>query len=103
MWPSPIALSISCDLERMSGWEFRRIPADDGAPGVIEFGGYDRRFIDDTRRYVEKLLRCKQEPELVRQIFGHSLRKPSAQVPPPIPACTRSLVHRRNVEAVTAS
>jgi cyclase len=89
------------DLERMSGWEFRRILPNHGAPGVIESGGYDRRFIDDTRRYVEKLLRCKQEPELARQdlrtfaaeAFGAG---PTAYFPP------YEAVHRRNVEAVTA-
>jgi cyclase len=88
------------DLERMSGWEFRRILPNHGAPGVIKSGGYDRRFIGDTRRYVEKLLRCKQEPELVRQDLRTFAAEalgagPTAYFPP------YEAVHRRNVEAVT--
>src|ERR1700758_4799811 len=44
------------DLERMSAWDFRRILPNHGAPEVIQSGGYDRRLIEATRRYVEKLL-----------------------------------------------
>jgi cyclase len=88
------------DLERMSAWDFQRILPNHGAPEVIQSGGYDRRFIDATRRYVEKLLRCRQEPELAGQnlerFAGEALASGAIRYFAPYEA-----VHRRNVEAVT--
>jgi cyclase len=88
------------DLERMSGWDIRRILPNHGAPGMIEAGGYDRRFIDDTRRYVEKLLRCKAEPELARQDLETFAAEAFAAGPTTY-FSPYEAVHRRNVEAVT--
>ncbi|MBV9738093.1 MAG: MBL fold metallo-hydrolase [Hyphomicrobiales bacterium] len=89
------------DLERMSGWDFDRILPNHGAPEVIASGGYDRRFIDSTRRYVEKLLRCKQEPQSAAQDLGSfvaaDLASGAIRYFAPYEA-----VHRRNVEAVIA-
>jgi glyoxylase-like metal-dependent hydrolase (beta-lactamase superfamily II) len=87
-------------LERMAGWEMGRILPNHGAPDVIEAGGYDRRLIGDTRRYVEKLMRCKSEPELARQdlktFAAEGFVAGSIAYFSPYEA-----VHRRNVEAVT--
>jgi len=87
------------DLERMSGWKFGRILPNHGAPEVIESGGYNRRFIDATRRYVEKLLRCRQEPELARQDLESFARQDFASGGIRYFAPYEA-VHRRNVEAV---
>ena len=88
------------DLERLSGWAFERILPNHGAPEVIESGGYDRRLIDATRRYVEKLLRCKTQAELTRQdlktFVAEDLVSGATRYFKPYEA-----VHRRNVEAVT--
>jgi cyclase len=88
------------ELERMSGWDIRRILPNHGEPGVIEAGGYDPRLINDTYRYVEKLLRCKAEPELAREdlktFAAEAFASGSVAYFAPYEA-----VHRRNVEAVT--
>ncbi|MCW6512110.1 MBL fold metallo-hydrolase [Lichenifustis flavocetrariae] len=55
------------DLDRLSREAFDRILPNHGALSVIESGGYDRGLLDATRRYVEKLLRCKTQPDLARQ------------------------------------
>lgn len=52
------------DLERMATWPIKRIFPSHGSFEVISSGGYDRRFIEATRLYVEKLLRLKTHPEL---------------------------------------
>ena len=85
----------------MSGWDFRRILPNHGAPEVIESGGYDRRFIDATRRYVEKLLRCKRETRIgcgrtSRASLAEALASGATRYFAPYEA-----VHRRNVDAVT--
>lgn len=88
------------DLQRMATWDFQRILPNHGASEVIESGGYDRRFIDATRRYVEKLLRCKEEPELAGQglerFAGDDLASGAIRHFAPYEA-----VHRRNIGSVT--
>lgn len=87
------------DLKRMADWDFRRILPNHGASEVIESGGYDRRFVGATRRYVEKLLRCKQEPQLAGQdlksFVAEDFASGAIRYFGPYEA-----VHRRNVEAV---
>ncbi|MBV9139035.1 MAG: MBL fold metallo-hydrolase [Hyphomicrobiales bacterium] len=87
------------DLERMSGWVFDRILPNHGAAEVIEAGGYDRRLVDATRRYVEKLMRCRAQPGLAQQdlktFTGEDLASGAIRYFSPYEA-----VHRRNVEAV---
>jgi len=53
------------DLRRLAGWPIQRILPSHGAIEVIEAGGYDKRFIEASLRYVEKLDRCRSEPALV--------------------------------------
>lgn len=55
------------DLKRMQAWEVRRILPNHGALATIENGGYGAELIHATRLYVEKLLRCAAEPELITQ------------------------------------
>jgi len=52
------------DLRRLAGWPIARILPSHGAQGIIEAGGYDRGLIEASLRYVEKLDRCRTEPEL---------------------------------------
>jgi cyclase len=52
------------DLRRMAGWPIARILPSHGAAAVIEGGGYDKRLIEATRLYVEKLERCRTDPAL---------------------------------------
>jgi glyoxylase-like metal-dependent hydrolase (beta-lactamase superfamily II) len=52
------------DLDRLARLSFERILPNHGAPAVIEDGGYGRGLLDATRRYVEKLLRCGDDPGL---------------------------------------
>jgi cyclase len=89
-------------LGRMSSWEFGRILPNHGAQGVIEAGGYGRGFIEDTSRYVEKLLRCKADPELagqdLRSFAAQAFASGSTAYFEPYEA-----VHRRNVEAVAGA
>lgn len=52
------------DLRLMAGWAITRILPSHGALAIIEAGGYDKGFIEASRRYVEKLDRCRAEPGL---------------------------------------
>ena len=90
------------DLERMAGWTFDRILPNHGSLQMIQSGGYGREFIAATRSYVEKLLRCRHEPDLVRQ----DLRAFAAEVFASGAVgyfAPYEAVHRQNVEAVVAS
>ncbi len=55
------------DLDRLARLTFDRILPNHGASTVIEGGGYGRGLLDATRHYVEKLLRCGDDPDLARQ------------------------------------
>ena len=52
------------ELERLATWDIQTILPNHGAPDRIALGGYDRSFIGATQNYVEKLLRCRLEPDL---------------------------------------
>ena len=61
------------DLRRMAGWAIARILPSHGALEIIEAGGYDKDFIEASLRYVQKLDRCRAEPELAEpdlQLFA---------------------------------
>ena len=89
------------DLDRLSLEAFDRILPNHGAPSMIEAGGYDRGLIEATRRYVEKLLRCKTEPDLARQdlqsFIADDLTDGHVKYFPAYEA-----VHRANVDHVLA-
>jgi glyoxylase-like metal-dependent hydrolase (beta-lactamase superfamily II) len=55
------------DLDRLARLTFDRILPNHGAPAAIAGGGYGRGLLDATRRYVEKLLRCGDDPDLACQ------------------------------------
>jgi len=52
------------ELNRLATWDIRTILPNHGAPHRIAGGGYDPSFIDATRNYVEKLLCCRNAPDL---------------------------------------
>jgi glyoxylase-like metal-dependent hydrolase (beta-lactamase superfamily II) len=89
------------ELRRMAGWEIRRILPNHGSPEAIAGGGYDKRFIEATRRYVEKLMRCRTEPELaevdLRSFAGELFAGGAVAYFAPYED-----VHRKNVAAVRA-
>lgn len=55
------------DLDRLQRLPIDRILPCHGAPERIANGGYDRGLIDATRAYVEKLLKCRDDPALAAQ------------------------------------
>jgi cyclase len=52
------------ELECLATWGIETILPNHGAPDRIAGGGYYPSFIGATRDYVEKLLRCRNEPSL---------------------------------------
>ena len=52
------------ELNRLATWDIQTILPNHGAPHRIAGGGYVPSFIGATRDYVEKLLRCRNEPDL---------------------------------------
>jgi cyclase len=52
------------DIERMSGWDIEKILPNHGAEDVIVAGGYGPELIAATTRYVSKLMRLHDEPDL---------------------------------------
>jgi len=52
------------ELRRLAGWPIARILPSHGVLETIAAGGYDARFIEASRRYVERLVRCRTAPEL---------------------------------------
>ena len=52
------------DLRRLADWPLSRILPSHGGLETIAAGGYDKRFIEASRRYVERLARCRTAPEL---------------------------------------
>jgi cyclase len=98
----PDRLTIHLDnLRRMAEWPIRRILPDHGDPQIIAAGGYAPGFIDATIRYVEKLLRCRDEPGLATSPLGDWIAEDASAglvnfFQP------YEEVHRRNVERVLA-
>lgn len=90
------------DLERMAGWPIDRILPNHGSLAAIEAGGYDKGLIAATQDYVQKLLRCRHEPDLARQdlkTFGADMFAKGAVEY----FALYEPVHRQNVEAVIAT
>jgi glyoxylase-like metal-dependent hydrolase (beta-lactamase superfamily II) len=87
------------DLERMSGWNIRRILPNHGVAEIIAGGGYDASLIAATRLYVERLSNLVDQPARAAQ----DLRGFAADM-----FATGAVtyfapyedVHRRNVQAV---
>jgi glyoxylase-like metal-dependent hydrolase (beta-lactamase superfamily II) len=90
------------DLERMSGWPIDCILPNHGSLEAIERGGYDKGLIAATQAYVQKLLRCRHEPDLAKQdlkTFGAGMFAAGAVEY----FALYEPVHRQNVEAVLAT
>ncbi|MBA1140794.1 MBL fold metallo-hydrolase [Mesorhizobium neociceri] len=90
------------DLERMAGWPIDRILPNHGSLETIERGGYDKGLITATQAYVQKLLRCRHEPDLAKQdlkTFGADMFATGAVEY----FALYDPVHRQNVEAVLAA
>ena len=83
------------------GWPIDRILPNHGSLAAIEAGGYDKGLIAATQDYVQKLLRCRHEPDLARQdlkTFGADMFAKGAVEY----FALYEPVHRQNVEAVVA-
>jgi glyoxylase-like metal-dependent hydrolase (beta-lactamase superfamily II) len=52
------------DLERMATWDIARILPNHGSAERIAGGGYAPTLVTATQRYVERLLRCREDAEL---------------------------------------
>jgi len=52
------------EIDRLSTWGIGRILPCHGDPERIALGGYDTSFIDATKQYTRKLLRCPDDEEL---------------------------------------
>ncbi|MGI9370790.1 MAG: MBL fold metallo-hydrolase [Ruegeria sp.] len=52
------------ELNRLSTWDVQTILPNHGSPDRIAGGGYDPAFIGATLDYIEKLLRCRTDPDL---------------------------------------
>ena len=87
------------ELDRMAELGVKRILPNHGDEEIIAAGGYDPTLINATRAYVERLLKCRDDPALaalpleafVRQELDRGwIRYYGAY----------DAVHRRNVEAV---
>ena len=89
------------ELRRMAGWDIRRILPNHGSPETIAGGGYDTGFIEATRRYVEKLMRCRTEPDLAEEDLRSFAAELFAEGPIAYFAPYED-VHRKNVAAVRA-
>lgn len=89
------------DLDRLSQLCFERILPNHGALAQIEAGGYGRDLLDATRRYVSKLLRCRDEPKLqgedLRTFLGEDLTAGRVQY-----FAAYEAVHAKNVARVLA-
>ncbi|HLZ66015.1 MAG TPA: MBL fold metallo-hydrolase [Aliidongia sp.] len=88
------------DLQRLAGWPIARILPSHGVLETIAAGGYDKRFIEASRRYVEKLVRCRTAPELadpdLRSFAADAFAAGAISYFAPYEA-----VHRDNLAAVT--
>ena len=99
----PTRLKIHlAELDRLSTWDIAAILPSHGDPDRIAGGGYDKLFIDATRDYTKKLLRCRNEPDLVKfdllEFVAKSIENGS------LTYCDAyEAVHRENVRAVLAS
>jgi hypothetical protein len=83
----------------MAKWPIERILPSHGAIEVIEAGGYDKRFIEASMRYVEKLERCRRDATLadpdLRAFAAEAFATGAIQY-----LEAYEPVHRSNIEAV---
>lgn len=96
----PNRLEIHCsELERLATWGIESILPNHGDPGRIAGGGYGPSFIRATRDYVEKLLRCRNEPSLrdllLRDFVAHDIENGALTYCEPY-----EQVHAENVRSV---
>lgn len=99
--PDRLAVHLEA-LKRMAEWSVERILPDHGDPDVIAAGGYGPGFIAATRRYVEKLLRCRDEPALAEEDLRSFVREDLARGDIRYFAAYEE-VHRRNVGHVQST
>lgn len=89
-------------LDRLAAWDIRRILPNHGAAEIIERGGYTSELIGVTRRYVEKLRRCRTQPQSaagsLADFLGEDADSGTIQLFPPY-----ETVHRNNVAAAMAA
>lgn len=87
------------DLERISTWDIEKILPNHGAENVIIAGGYGPELIAATGRYVSKLMRLRNEPELaaddLKTFTADDFRSGVLTYYAPYEP-----VHRQNVESV---
>jgi glyoxylase-like metal-dependent hydrolase (beta-lactamase superfamily II) len=88
-------------LRHIAQWPVGRILPNHGDPDVIARGGYEPGLIQATIRYLEKLLRCRSEPDLagapLLDWIGEDLARGWLHEFPPYEA-----VHRENLRKVLA-
>lgn len=89
------------DLDRMETLAVERIFPNHGAEAVIAQGGYDRRLIGATSRYVRKLLACRDNSGLAGQCLREFVAEDTA-AGALIYEPAYEVVHQRNVAAVLA-
>jgi glyoxylase-like metal-dependent hydrolase (beta-lactamase superfamily II) len=98
--PDRLVLHLA-DLQRISRWPIRRILPNHGDPGVIANGGYPPALVAATGRYVEKLVRCRNEPDLAAAPLREWIEADiAAGIVIPFPPYEE--VHRQNVRKVLA-
>jgi glyoxylase-like metal-dependent hydrolase (beta-lactamase superfamily II) len=99
--PDRLAIHLA-DLQRIAHWPVRRILPNHGDPDAIAAGGHPPGLIAATSRYVEKLLRCRHEPELatapLREWIADDIAAGIL-----IPFSPYEEVHRENVRKVLAT
>ncbi|MER2507673.1 MAG: MBL fold metallo-hydrolase [Amaricoccus sp.] len=83
------------DLDRLETWDFARVLPNHGAEEVIAAGGYDRRLVAATRRYVERLLDAERAVGPLSDFIAEDLASGAVRYFAPYEA-----VHRRNLADV---
>ena len=90
------------NLESLRGLAPARILPNHGDPEVISGGGYEAGLVDDTVSYIERLRRCRVDPELrdlsLREFVADLLESGTLNYFEPYED-----VHRGNVEKVLAA
>lgn len=89
------------DLDKLAALPVTRILPNHGDPGVIAAGGYAPSLIGATRRYVEKLIACRTDPNLAARDLATFVADDVA-AGALLYFTPYEEVHRRNVEKVLA-
>jgi glyoxylase-like metal-dependent hydrolase (beta-lactamase superfamily II) len=96
--PDRLAAHLA-DLDRLAALPFERILPDHGDAEIISRGGYGAGLIAATRRYVERLILCRQQPDLatlpLAAFLGEDAAGGSIRLFAPYEA-----VHRQNLARV---